>query len=249
MEWHTIFRVLEELYGQWREIDDISILLLPRYTQDLTNELQSLFFWHIRICRGFLGCKDTDNSKVLTTTWSQLQRQIDGPFSDCDDTHYFMMTCLWCEVHIINSKSENETKNSVNGKSPITSLITLFMFIGWTTQLTWRQTWAQLLWIKDSLLPFQLSFSSPCDRCPPPPCSLSLSPHPPGTCWNKTDDYIVIKSAHSISRPSSLEASIEHFLRFSGAQVLAVNFSTEILPQTCIFLFSEACEPNIMTYH
>lgn len=41
---HTIFRVLVELEGQRREKDDISILLLPRYAQDLTNELESLFF-------------------------------------------------------------------------------------------------------------------------------------------------------------------------------------------------------------
>lgn len=37
-------------------------------------------------------------------------------------------------------------------------------------------------------LPFQSSSFSPCDRCPPPPCSLSLSRHPPGTCWKGREE-------------------------------------------------------------
>lgn len=45
----TIFRVLMKLDGQWREIDNIPVLLLPWHTEDPTNELQGLFFWHIRV--------------------------------------------------------------------------------------------------------------------------------------------------------------------------------------------------------
>lgn len=35
----TIFRVLMELCGQWWEIDNVSVLLLPWHTEDSTDEL------------------------------------------------------------------------------------------------------------------------------------------------------------------------------------------------------------------
>lgn len=53
----TFFRVLVKLCSQWREKDDISILLLPRYAENLANELQGLFFRDIWVCRSFLRCR------------------------------------------------------------------------------------------------------------------------------------------------------------------------------------------------
>lgn len=117
---HTIFRVLVKLCSQWREKDDISILLLPRYAEDLTNELQSLFFWDIWVCRGFLRCR---NRKTTVRLW---------PHScafyrcKCKTTTLISMilTISWSlksiksQVRYVSINRQNETNNSIYGKSP-----------------------------------------------------------------------------------------------------------------------------------
>lgn len=75
--------------------------------------------------------------------------------------------CEWVDIN------KNETKNSVCGKSPVCKQPDIN--------------------VHSNCLPSQSSFFSPCGHCPPPPCSLSLSPHPPGTCWNKRETTVLNK--------------------------------------------------------
>lgn len=56
---HTIFRVLLELSSKRREEDDITVLLLPGNTQNLTDELQRQLFRDIGIRGGVLQVNHT----------------------------------------------------------------------------------------------------------------------------------------------------------------------------------------------
>lgn len=93
-------------------------------------------------------------------------------------------------------------------------------------------------------LPFQSSFSSPCDHCPPPPCSLSLSPHPPGTCWNKTEPQLAQVAVYDmltsveIVKHAATWLLMRIFLRITALTFFATSCHLD-MPLKYRYLFSQ----------